>query len=39
LEFQNEAFINDKPRLLLTAAVAAWKPKIVAGYEPEIISQ
>jgi len=39
LEFQNEAFISDKPRLLLTAAVAVWKPKVEAGYEPEKISQ
>lgn len=39
LEFQNEAFVSNKPRLLLTAAVAVWKPKIVAGYEPAKISQ
>ena len=39
LEFQNEAFVSDKPRLLLTAAVAVWKPKVEAGYEPEKIAQ
>ena len=39
LEFQNEAFVSDKPRLLLTAAVAVWKPKVEAGYEPAKISQ
>jgi hypothetical protein len=39
LEFQNEAFTSDKPRLLLTAAVAVWKPKVEAGYEPGKISQ
>jgi chitinase len=33
LEFQNEAFINDRGRLLLTAAVAAYRPKIEAGYD------
>jgi hypothetical protein len=39
LEFQSEAFISDKPRLLLTAAVAVWRPKVEAGYEPDILSQ
>jgi chitinase len=33
LEFQNEAFITDRARLLLTAAVAAHRPKIEAGYD------
>ena len=33
LEFQNEAFITDRARLLLTAAVAAYRPKIEAGYD------
>jgi chitinase len=33
LEFQNEAFLNDRARLLLTAAVAAFRPKIEAGYD------
>ncbi|CAF1071697.1 unnamed protein product [Adineta ricciae] len=33
LEFQNEAFLNDRPQLLLTAAVAAYRPKIEAGYD------
>jgi hypothetical protein len=37
--FQNDAFVSNKPRLLLTAAVAVWKPKVVAGYEPKRISQ
>lgn len=39
IEFQNEAFVSDKPRLLLTAAVAVWKPKVVDGYEVDKISQ
>ena len=39
LEFQNEAFTSDKPRLLLTAAVAVWKPKVEAGYEPAKLAQ
>lgn len=39
LEFQSEAFVSDKPRLLLTAAVAVWKPKVEAGYEPGKIAQ
>jgi len=39
LEFQNEAFVSDKPRLLLTAAVAVWRPKVEAGYEPEKLGQ
>ena len=33
LEFQNEAFVTDRARLLLTAAVAAYRPKIEAGYD------
>lgn len=33
LEFQNEAFLTDRSRLLLTAAVAAFRPKILAGYD------
>ncbi|CAF1202079.1 unnamed protein product [Rotaria sordida] len=33
LEFQNEAFLTDRSRLLLTAAVAAYRPKIEAGYD------
>jgi chitinase len=33
LEFQNEAFLANRPRLLLTAAVAAYRPKIEAGYD------
>ena len=33
LEFQNEAFLTDRARLLLTAAVAAYRPKIEAGYD------
>ncbi|CAF1397048.1 unnamed protein product [Adineta steineri] len=32
-EFQNEAFTTDRARLLLTAAVAAYRPKIEAGYD------
>lgn len=39
LEFQSEAFVSDKPRLLLTAAVAVWKPKVEAGYEPSKLAQ
>lgn len=39
LEFQSEAFVSDKPRLLLTAAVAVWKPKVEAGYEPQKLAQ
>jgi chitinase len=33
LEFQNDAFVNNRARLLLTAAVAAYRPKIEAGYD------
>ena len=33
LEFQNEAFLTNRARLLLTAAVAAFRPKIEAGYD------
>lgn len=39
IEFQNEAVLTNRPRLLLTAAVAVWKPKVVAGYEPSKITQ
>jgi chitinase len=39
LEFQNEAFVTDRARLLLTAAVAAYRPKIEAGYDIKEISQ
>lgn len=38
LEFQNEAFLTDRARLLLTAAVAAFRPKILAGYDIKEIS-
>ena len=38
LEFQNEAFLTDRARLLLTAAVAAYRPKIEAGYDIKEIS-
>jgi len=38
LEFQNEAFLTDRPRLLLTAAVAAYRPKIEAGYDIKTIT-
>jgi chitinase len=33
LEFQNEASLTNRTRLLLTAAVAAYRPKIEAGYD------
>ncbi|CAF3718303.1 unnamed protein product [Rotaria socialis] len=39
LEFQNEAFLTDRPRLLLTAAVAAYRPKIEAGYDVRDVCQ
>lgn len=39
LEFQNEAFLYNRPRLLLTAAVAAYRPKIEAGYDIKEVSQ
>jgi len=39
IEFQNEAVLSNRPRLLLTAAVAVWRPKVEAGYEPGKISQ
>jgi chitinase len=38
LEFQNEATLTNRTRLLLTAAVAAYRPKIEAGYEIKEIS-
>lgn len=38
LEFQNEAYVSNRPRLLLTAAVAAYRPKIEAGYDIKEIS-
>ncbi|CAF2066707.1 unnamed protein product [Rotaria magnacalcarata] len=39
LEFQNEAFLTDRSRLLLTAAVAAYRPKIEAGYDVRDVCQ
>jgi chitinase len=33
LEFQNEASLTNRTRLLLTAAVAPYRPKIEAGYD------
>ncbi len=33
LEFQNEASLTNRTRLLLTAAVAAYQPKIEQGYD------
>jgi chitinase len=33
IEFQNEASLTNRTRLLLTAAVAAYRPKIEAGYD------
>jgi chitinase len=33
LEFQNEASLTNRTRLLLTAAVAAYRPKIELGYD------
>ena len=36
---QNEAVLTNRPRLLLTAAVAVWRPKVEAGYEPGKISK
>jgi chitinase len=39
IEFQNDAVLTNRPRLLLTAAVAVWKPKVIAGYEPKKITQ
>ncbi|CAF0725854.1 unnamed protein product [Didymodactylos carnosus] len=38
-EFQNEAFVTNRVRLLLTAAVQAYKPKIEAGYNVALIGQ
>ena len=38
LEFQHEAFLTSRPRLLLTAAVAAYRPKIEAGYNIKEVS-
>ncbi|CAF1166877.1 unnamed protein product [Adineta steineri] len=38
LEFQNEASLTNRTRLLLTAAVAAYQPKIQAGYDIQEIS-
>ena len=32
-------FQIDYLRLLLTAAVAVWKPKVVSGYDPKKIAQ
>lgn len=39
LEFQNEAVLTSRPRLLLTAAVAAYRPKIEAGYDIKEVSK
>lgn len=39
IAFQNEAVLTNRPRLLLTAAVAVWRPKVEAGYEPGEITQ
>jgi chitinase len=36
--FQNEALLTNRTRLLLTAAVAAYRPKIEAGYDIKEIS-
>ncbi|CAF1436071.1 unnamed protein product [Adineta steineri] len=38
LEFQNETSLTNRTRLLLTAAVAAYQPKIQAGYDIQEIS-
>ncbi len=38
IEFQNEALITNRTRLLLTAAVSAYRPKIEAGYDIKEIS-
>ena len=36
-EFEKEAYVKDKPRLLLSAAVGAAKQRIDEGYEVDKI--
>jgi chitinase len=38
VEFQNEGRLTNRTRLLLTAAVAAYRPKIEAGYDIQEIA-